>query len=98
MSAAFATKGDRDLVRASAKRAGWKASKLGGVASKLGDVGVARAWEVELSVESLWVESVCCNTASKKPVQCFIRYRFFDLGELAATEGCPYQTEREGDS
>lgn len=78
VSVAFSSKRDRQLLLSTADPASCQLSKLV-------DVGGARQWEVELQVKSLWIEDGTVSSSSaitKQPVHCFVRYRFFDLGEL----------------
>lgn len=74
MSAAFSTKADRQLVLSNLDMA---------KPHKLQDVGEATQWEVELQAKSLWTEdrTVSHSSAVDDTMHCFLRYRFFDLGE-----------------
>lgn len=77
VSATFSSKRDRQLVLSSLDTASCEPSKLL-------DMGGVRQWEVELQVQYLWIENrtVFHGSATKgQPVHCFLRYRFFDLGE-----------------
>lgn len=76
VAATVSTKRDQQLVLSSAERAGWEPSTLP-------DMGGARKWQVELQVKSLWMEvdNHPRSATNKQPVYCFVRYRFFDLGE-----------------
>jgi hypothetical protein len=77
VSAAFSTKRDRQLVLSSLESA-CGPSKLLDVGGE-GEEG-PRHWEVDLQVQSLWVEDQTVFESSRQPVHCFLRYRFFDLG------------------
>ena len=78
--AGFSSEQDRELVLAAAEKAGWEPPTLGSPGEEPGD-GVGM-WEVRLGVASLVVESKCVESAyGKDHMHCFLRYRFFDLGE-----------------
>ena len=77
--ASFNSEKDRELVLAEAEKVGWEPPKLGGPGEEPG--GGVEMWEVQLDVVSLTVEKKCAVSASGQAMYCFLRYRFFDLGE-----------------
>lgn len=77
--AGFSSEKDRELVVAAAERVGLEPPKL----ESPGEGPVM--WELELRVALLVVESKRVVSASSKDnMYCFLRYRFFDLGEDSA--------------
>ena len=75
LSAAFSTKADRQLVLSNLDPASCRPNRLQ-------DVGGATQWEVELQVKSLWIEDMTAlQSSTSGTTHCFLRYRFFDLGE-----------------
>ena len=75
ISAAFASKRDRQLVLSAAEQAGWQPAKLLDVG------GRAKMWEVTMTVTSLWLQRKCLLGTGKDHSWCFVRYKFFDMGE-----------------
>lgn len=67
---------DREVLLTAAEKAGWEPPRL----EETG--GGVRMWEVAVSVAWLVVEGKrVLAGSSKEKMYCFLRYRFFDLGE-----------------
>lgn len=86
VSAVFSSKRDKEMVMSSAEREGWESGTMLRP-SPPGGGGATRQWEVTLEVGSVWLQqqSMLIRTAAGSGcshMMCFVRYRFFDLGEL----------------
>lgn len=76
VSVSFASKLEREQVLLAAEQAGWQPARLLDVG------GGAKQWEVTLEVASLWLQRKCLVGGAREHSWCFVRYKFFDLGEL----------------
>ena len=77
ISAAFSSKRDRQQVLSAAEQAGWQPPKL----LDLDVGGGAKHWAMTLEVTSLWVQRGVLLGANEEHSWCFVRYKFFYLGE-----------------